>query len=168
MFPSTPLARFAAKPPIDRKGRNGYLALRPSPESAKYIAEQVAAAGIKNGIPADKLHVTLYYAPTGLPHAIHGTVKPETVHVAFAKSSPRLLGEDPWRALVLELDAPSVAARHAEIKATTGVSHSFPDYLPHLSLKYDVEAGDLEKLRGLRSLFSMAIDLTGEYCEDLD
>lgn len=160
------LAEAGATRPV---GRNGYIALKPSPETAKRIAQIVADAGIENAIAPEDLHVTLFYAPEGLPDTVHDTlINPEQVHVGFALPEPRLLGEDPWKALVIELTAPTLSRRHALIKEVTGGEHSFPDYLPHLSLKYGPEEGDIDKIRGLHALASLAIDLTGEYCEDID
>lgn len=150
------------------KGPNGYLAVKPTPETAARIAQRVSDLGIVNAIPAEKLHVTLYYAPDGLPDDIHGSIDDQRIHLAFANGEPHTLGEGEYAAVVLPLDAPTLHERHDQIKRITGVDHSYPDYLPHLSLKYGPEPEDVEKLQADVTLAKMVIDLTGEYCEDLN
>lgn len=151
------------------QGKNGYLAVKPTPDSAQHLARLLDGAGITGTIPADKLHVTLFYAPDGLPESIRESVNPEQVHLAFVQPTPRILGEGTWRAVVLELDAQSLHQRHNSIRTDHNGQHSYPDYTPHLSVKYSPEDGDLEKIVELfAGIPNLALQLHGEYCEDID
>ena len=144
-------------------GKNGYVSLKLAKEDAALVQEQLDRAGIKDAIPADKLHCTLFYAKKGLPDTLKAAGG--QVHVAFVRPNPMIIGEEPWRALVLELDCPSLGLRHEEIKQSTGGEHSYPDYLPHMSLKYGPVEGDAEKIGN--ALAGMTLRLTDETIEDI-
>lgn len=149
------------------KGKNGYLAVKPTPETANLIAHRLEELGIYDAIPAEKLHVTLYYAPAGLPDSVKATVDATATHLGLANGEPHILGDAPWKALVIPLDAPTLHQRHDFIRDSTGVPYSHPEYVPHMSLKYNPTPEDLAKAQADPLLNKIAIDLTGEYCDDL-
>jgi hypothetical protein len=144
-------------------GKNGYVSVKLNATDAKLVQEKIDKAGITDAIQADKLHATLFYAKAGLPDSL--VAAEGAIHTAFIKPTPMVIGEDPWRALVLELDCPSLVARHDEIKQSTGGEHSYPDFLPHMSLKYSPSEDDI-KLVG-EAFAGMVIRLTHEATEDI-
>ena len=116
------------------EGVNGYAALKLMPEDAKVVTERLQALGVKDAISADKLHLTLLYTHADVEEK--PALAPEAIHLAFAKGEARIMGNPPYKALVLELDAHSAVQRNHELCTILGVEHSHAEYIPHLSLKY--------------------------------
>jgi phage-related protein (TIGR01555 family) len=121
---------------------NGFVSVKPDSLSASVIAEHVLSAGIGSGVLADDLHVTLFYARDGIPA---GSPK-IGLYTANLTTEYEIIGQAPWRALVVKLDSPELQARFNEIRAS-GAVHSYPTFLPHLSLKYDPTDEELEAIR---------------------
>jgi hypothetical protein len=144
-------------------GKNGYVSVKLDSIDAKLVQEKIEAAGITDAIKADKLHSTLFYSKAGLPDTL--VAAGGMLHTAFIKPTPMVIGEDPWRALVLELDCPSLGLRHEEIKQSTGAKHSYPDFLPHMSLKYNPSEDDIKLVDD--AFAGMVIRLTNEEIEDI-
>ena len=66
--------------------------------------------------------------------------------IATVTNDVAIMGEHPYRVLVLRLDSDDLSARHGELFLAGGV-HSYDEYRPHLSLKYNVTDDDLQLLR---------------------
>ncbi|MGN8278148.1 anti-CBASS protein Acb1 family protein [Pseudomonas sp. SMN5] len=130
-----------AKPTADA-ALNGFVSVKPDKLSASVIANHVLDAGVGSGVLEGDLHVTLFYARNGIPAGSPS----DGMYIANLTDQYEIIGQAPWRALVVKLDSPDLQARFDEIRAT-GAEHSYPDYLPHLSLKYDPTDDELEALR---------------------
>lgn len=122
---------------------NGYASVRPSAEMASAIFAHLESLGIKNPVGPDDMHVTLMYSRN---KPIRVDADPERTYAADITGDIEIMGKDPWRALVLHLQSPDLEKRFAELKSS-GAEHSYPEYRAHLSLKYDPEEGDLQKLK---------------------
>lgn len=55
-------------------------------------------------------------------------------------------GTDEENILVLKLDAPTISARHHELRESFGATHDYPDFTPHITLCYDF-TGDYTALQ---------------------
>jgi hypothetical protein len=144
------------------EGVNGYVALKLMPEDAKLVTERLQELGVKNAILPEKLHLTILYTHADVKEK--PALAPEAIHITFAKGGARIMGQPPYKALVLELDAYSAVQRNHELCTILGVEHSHAEYIPHLSLKYGATAGDLDRVAD--AFNGMALRFNGEYIED--
>lgn len=144
-------------------GQGGYVSVKPTQELAQAIAKRVSDLGISGGIEADKLHVTLMYSKT---KAINALPEPDRVYEATLNGHFEIMGEAPWRALVVHLDSPDLQNRFAELSEAGG-EHSYPEFKAHLSLKYDAQEADLEQIQQ-EGLGITSIKLTGETFKPID
>lgn len=133
-------------PAMDAALENGYVSVRPSPESAQKIKAHLDSIGIDGAITPEEMHVTLMYSREGIPGAEAVPSADGKSFKATAKTEPHVIGNDPWRALVIDLESSDLKARHNEIKQG-GAKHSYPDFRPHLSVKYSPTDDDLQKLK---------------------
>ena len=122
---------------------NGFVSVKPTVEVARKIYNHLTSIGITDQIPADDLHVTVMYSKD---KRIDTTPKPNEVYSAKQIGEPVIMGKDPWRALVLKLDSDLLHARFVEL-VLSGAEHSYPDFTPHISLKYSPSDSDLQLLK---------------------
>lgn len=144
----------------------GFGAVRVHPEDALQIEDALFAAGLKGIIRGEDMHVTLMYDkanPTLDTDEPEGSMVYKTTGKGIDK-----YGEEGsrWEAIVLKLDAPELHARH-QFLLQRGFRHSYPEYRPHLSLKYMPEASDLDKFKTLweNGSFPKTIRFSDEYWE---
>lgn len=134
-------------PPLDlttdANFNNGYVSVRPDLMTAHHIAGHLKELGIEDFIDPTDMHVTVMYSRND---EINTNADPKRDYIATVTNDVTILGEHPYRALVLKLDSDDLQVRHGELFMHGGV-HSFEEYLPHLSLKYNVTDEDLRKLR---------------------
>lgn len=121
---------------------NGFVSVKPDSLAASVIAKHMLSIGVGSGVLADDMHVTLFYAREGIPAG----APTGDAYIANLTTQYEIIGQAPWRALVVKLDSPDLQARFDEIRAT-GAEHSYPGYLPHLSLKYDPTEDELAAIR---------------------
>ena len=89
------------------------------------------------------MHVAVMYSRND---EINTNADPKREYIATVTNDVAIMGEHPYRALVLRLDSDDLSARHGELFMAGGV-HSYDEYRPHLSLKYNVTDDDLQLLR---------------------
>lgn len=147
--------------PFNPKAR----AVEPAPMYASYPVENgedivawAEAQGIRDIIPAEKMHITVAYSrdpvdTRDLPPARAAAVEDDG-------RSVQLLGED--GDIVLMVTSPDLMARWATIK-DAGASYDYESYRPHITISYgakDVDISDVEPYDG-------PIQLGEEEIEDL-
>lgn len=144
----------------------GFGAVRVHPEDALHIEDALFAAGLKGIIRGEDMHVTIMYDkanPVLDTDAPEGQMNYKTTGQGIDK-----YGEEGsrWEAIVLKLESPDLAARH-NFLLQRGFRHSYPEYRPHLSLKYMPDAGDLDKFKALweSGAFPKTIRFSDEYWE---
>lgn len=107
----------------------------------------------------NRLHCTVIYSRLPCPDF---KPNPATVYEASFVGY-ELFDSDDNKALVIVLNAPSVVARHIQIRAEHGATHDHPLFTPHVTLTYDYKG---ETTAGIPTI-NFPIFLTDEYTEDL-
>lgn len=139
---------FGEEPEIDSEvmdsaENNGYASVKLNGNDADKVCRILEDIGIAGHINPEDMHATLIHSKD---KNINGTANPERVFTAKIVGEPKFMGEAPYKALVLELESYDLTDRHEQLKAYGG-NHSYDEYKPHLSLKYDATNEDLEKLK---------------------
>lgn len=129
----------------DASENNGYASLKLDIGVARKIHKKLTNAGISDLINPEKMHLTLMYSAS---NNILTSPKPEKEYRAEFTGEPLIMGNNPWRALVIKVKSSEISVRHKELKIFGGV-HSHPDFKPHLSLKYSPTEKDLELIKSL-------------------
>lgn len=127
----------------DSEVNNGFVSVKPTVEVARKIYNHLTSIGITDQIPVEDLHVTVMYSKN---KQIDTVPKPKDIYQAKQIGEPVIMGKDPWRALVLKLDSDLLHARFVEL-VLSGAEHSYPDFTPHISLKYSPSESDLQLLK---------------------
>lgn len=129
----------------DASENNGYASLKLDIGVARKIHKKLTDAGIDGLIKPEDMHLTLMYSANS---NILTNPKHEKEYKAEFTGEPLIMGNDPWRALVIKVKSSEISTRHKELKLFGGV-HSYPDFKPHLSLKYSPTEKDLEVIKKL-------------------
>ena len=132
-----------SKGAMDAAHGNGYVSVAPCEDDALYLFDYMKSIGIEDIINAEDLHVTLMYSKDS---SINGRPDTLATYSAFIDGEPEIIGKAPWRALIVKLDSDGLKERHEQLKAMGG-KHSYDEFLPHISLKYDPTDEDLQKLK---------------------
>lgn len=126
------------------KGKNGYISVSLHPEDATKLENHLKNIDMKDYINPSSLHCTLFYCDDGMDTV---EIDENIEYVAKNTEKYEILGDPPWKAVVLRLESTDLENRHKEIKDITGAKHSYPDFKLHLSLKYDATDDDLELIK---------------------
>lgn len=121
----------------------GYVSVSPSMAVAKHFASHLQSIGVAGGIAPEEQHVTLFYARKGISEAENLERRGPANFRARLTGEYKIIGDGQYRALVAVLESPDLQQRFDQIRAS-GAEHSYPDYLPHLSLKYQPSQQDLD------------------------
>lgn len=146
---------------VKEENDGGFIAIKPDIQNAQYYANACQLIGIEDGLTPEEMHVTLFYDRR---EPIINAYEPKNrMYKAFIKSCA--LYND---ALVLELESTELIERFLELKMM-GFKSDYPEYKPHLTLKYGATKDDLEHLKDKFILFGLinSIDLTFEYSEKI-
>lgn len=131
-----------------RSGK-GYSSLQLVEESKDQILKILAQLKI-NGV-IDDMHITLIYDRSNPTSNIK--IDPRTVYNADI-TGIKTLGEPgtKWYAITLELNSPEIVARHKDY-IQAGFTHSYPTFIPHMSLKYKPTESDIKTIKDNLDLF---------------
>lgn len=111
-----------------------YVGCRPDVGSLYLLQGWMQAMGIPKPVPLEDLHVTTLYSH--VPVEVE-SVK-ERIFMALTDGYQIMRHRaDKTDALVMLLWSPDLHARHKELIAAGGV-HDYPDFIPHMTLTYDV------------------------------
>lgn len=147
-----------------------YLAVKPTNLSIHDISKIQKAIHLKAPIKKEKLHCTLMYSKDtdGEGYAPNPDIKYKATVIGCDIMGAKDSG---WQALVLKLKCPALYRRF-NLATSRGLKHSYPDFVPHLSLAYEKDNGDLEGYlvelnEYLSSQPQLEIELSHEYMEPL-
>lgn len=124
----------------DRTTPAGYAAVHPTPETVRFVMSELKRIGLETDFEPNDLHVTLMYDKEN-PMLFHpaAPIQLEATVLGGALFGPE---ED---TLVLKLNSHGLLARHRYL-LQAGYRHSYPDYMPHLTIKVPATADDLKTL----------------------
>lgn len=140
-----------------------YIGLRPNKASKALIVKYLADNPIIPNVGTDaerRLHVTLVFSRQHMR-------KFSPMGICYYRCQPDgfdIFDErDGANCLVLKLKNEFLLKRHKLLLACYGGTHDF-DYIPHLTLSYDVGNLDIDRLKA----FKHEIILNEEYSEDME
>lgn len=134
----------------------------------KYIKEN----DIPNPVPKNKLHTTLLYSRKYLPDfkaegkldkPMSGT--PDQLVVWETNGKER--NEPTSRCLILKYKCPELVKRHDFLMDTHKATYDFPEYIPHVTLSYDIGDMDIEELPDPKKTIDQIV-IVEEYQETLN
>lgn len=139
--------------------RGTYAAAKFTDETLDRIQDLQEFYDLPNAVPRDKLHTTILYSRVYVPF------KPESGEVVLGNKCHLKIFETQsgTRALVLAYESDYLQFRH-DVGMALGATYDFPDYIPHITLSYDVGARKFN----LDKEFELEIVRSHEYVEDLD
>ena len=111
-------------------------------------------------VKEQRRHVTVIYS------RVFAFVEPQKakLYQAYGRELKVFDEPDGRRCLVIVLEAPEVVRRHEELmRANPQMTYDFPNYVPHITLSYDIGNFDITTLPPL----SFACVLGDEYVEQL-
>lgn len=117
----------------------GYVSITPTHDTAAMLQRWTQDAGIDRGPHTSDYHMTLAHSTQNMPTY---TADRSEYEINFT-GEIGMLGEDP-QALVWFVESEYVRQRFDELQ-TDGAEHKFPEFIPHITIKYDPDPGDLEK-----------------------
>ena len=125
-----------------------YVAVKWSDDTGANIKRYFEGSGVPNMLEVDEYHSTLAYSKVKFNHKIN--------EQKFSAGTKGLrIFEDQRnkkKVLVMELVSKDLTERHSKIHTDNPKAHyGFPEYIPHLTLSYDVSGMDKEKLKYLLS-----------------
>jgi hypothetical protein len=121
------------------KDSYGYVSVEPSYKSIYIISDIINKSKIIDAISPSDLHMTLMY-DTDNP-LVKSYSEPDNIITATMREVV-ILGD----ALVILLDSEDAHNRFNQL-CDLGFNPSYPEYIPHISLKYNPTENDLVKIR---------------------
>lgn len=137
-----------------------YVSVKFSEDTLSAIDDFIGTNKIPNAVPRDKIHCTVVYSRVKIPYiccAIDELVSTKAYTKVFKTQEGK-------RALVLALeDADCLKMKH-EYASILGATYDFPDYIPHVTVSYDIGSLDFPEGKEVDIPFVVV----EECCEDLN
>lgn len=121
----------------------GYASLTLNDESTKKIHDILKELGVLH--PIDDLHITLIYDSSNPKIDMELDMKRE---YSATVDNIKTLGEpdSKWYAVALTLESNELLDRHNDY-ISAGFKHSYPKFIPHVSLKYNPTEHDIKIIK---------------------
>lgn len=140
-----------------------YAGVRPMMSTAQLIEQFSSKFYIPNHESISNLHVTLLYSKKHLPNYVPN---PSLKHIAIPSKFVIWTDKTNKRILALLLSSPSLESRHVCLMKEHQAHYDYPEYIPHITLSYDIGRFDDSKLDF--SMIAKPFELSDEYQEDLN
>ena len=125
---------------IELASSGTYAALKFDSKTTQELINYLKDKDVPNPVDHDDLHCTLLFSEKPCPdYEAAGDL--EEPHEVSIKTPHVWKTQSGKNCLVFELHAPSIVERHEFLRKTHGATHSFPSYIPHFTLSYDVPDG---------------------------
>lgn len=135
---------------------------------SKYIGRHLREIfkDLPNLVPEDEFHTTLVYSRVEFDHIV-SDIMFEAKFKGFKIFEDRRTFK---KVLTIELESPDLVNRHNEIyRNNPEATYDFDNYIAHVTLSYDVEDTDLDKLDEYLDIIKDMVFIEGqEYTECLD
>lgn len=155
----------------EQQERGTFAGVRFSNSTAENLYKFAKDNDIPCPLKPTHLHTTLLFSRKYLPnYQAQGDIDPPY------KGTPKSLEVWPTQpdrdgnkknCLVLRFDCQQLVDRHKFLMDKHQATYDYPDYLPHVSLSYDVGDLDVDKLPNISDYVS-ELEITQEYKDDLD
>jgi len=143
-----------------------YAGVRFSPETKESILNFIKKYKVPNPVSESKLHTTVLYSRKHLPN-----------YKAQGKIDPPYIGKpdhfEVWKTrdtgkncLVLKYKSPELVERHKHLMKEHGATYDFKEYIPHITLSYDIGDMKLEDFGKPEEIGK--IEIVEEYMQPLD
>jgi len=149
------------------KSAGSYVGVRLSNKTKEGLEAFAHKAAVPNALDSKDYHTTVMYSR--IP--FHDKFKPlgrlSVPIVGLGKNLALWPTQDGGNCLVYIYDCPDLSARHEWIMNMYDATYDFPEYIPHITLSYDV--GDL-KLDELPNIHNWVpeIEIVEEYVKPID
>lgn len=143
-----------------------YSGVRFSPETKESIMNFIKKYKIPNAVSESKLHTTVLYSRKPLPdYKAQGKINPpytgKSDHFEIWKT--RDTGKN---CLVLKYKSPELVERHKYLMKKHEATYDFKEYIPHITLSYDIGDMKLEDFGKPEEIGDIVI--VEEYMQPLD
>lgn len=120
----------------EKENEGLFVAMKLAPDTLEQVKTLMKEIDLDNRLPDHELHVTTMFS---LKEAPDFEIDPD---FRACSDEPEfefaIMGEEPFRALVLKFKSEALQRRHQEIREA-GADYTYMSYLPHLSLSYEVD-----------------------------
>ena len=125
----------------------GFVSIKLSKEQQDQFHALLKEFGIKD--PVDEMHVTLAHDKRNPNVDIE--IDPGAEYKAEIVDLD-VMGEGKWKAIVLKLHSQEMIERHNHLREL-GYHHTYPQFIPHVSLKYKPTDQDIEAVKDKLDVF---------------
>lgn len=143
---------------IQKFNKGLYVAAKFMDETVDQILELQKRLKLVNPVQSADLHCTIVYSRVDVPYKLNTSAG----FIGQAKCL-EVWDTKQGKTLVLLLDSPYLKFRH-EYANKLGASYDFDNYIPHITLSYDIGAQLIDTNQDV----NIQIELAHEYAEELD
>lgn len=148
-----------------------YMAYDVSFSTAKQIRNFTTDFDIPNPVDPEDMHCTVIYSRNNLPDLQEKGHLSASI-LAYDPQLELWPTQDGAKALVARLECDMLKDRHAEIMNDYNATFDYDEYIPHVTLSYDVEDWTMDNPQYLSSELDKyvqgVVEFVREYKEDLD
>ncbi len=148
---------------INEQEKGVYLAVKYTQSDAEDLILYIKDNNIPSTLTRDEIHSTVIYSRK---YADISTNEGEDLGDAEPLKFHIFETQEDKRALVLLLKSEYLENRHKDLMKEHNLTYDFKEYLPHITLSYDIEDYDISKL-DIKDL-PKHLTINTEYKEDLD
>lgn len=149
----------------DETTEGTYAGYRLDTDSEEALMEAIKSMNIPNPVSQEDLHITLLYSRKFLPD--YEPAKDTNIIVTPSKFTI-FDGQDGSKVLVLILDCGQCIDRHIRLMAYYDATYDFPEYIPHITLSYDIGDYSLEDANMNFDKLPTSLLINSEYMEKLE
>lgn len=144
-----------------------YVGAKFSIETKVHIKKFIKEHDIPNGLTSKDMHTTLIYSRKHLDK-VKGIGELKEPWIGKPKKLEIFKTQNGWKALVLRYECKEQVDFHENVMHTTDATYDYPEYKTHLTLSYNIEDMDEDKLLDLDVSSIGDIEIVKLYQEDLN
>lgn len=162
----------ANEPPQDQsklEQLGTFIALKPSIKTLQAIDRFILDQDIPNPLPDDMRHCTLIHSERYLENEYRCSCILDRPLIGVNPEMDILGDGKENKALVIRFESQSVTKRHEDLLREFDLTWDYPEYIPHVSLTYDMAdwEGDLALLSYKLSDYLDHLEFVEEYSEPI-
>lgn len=149
----------------DETTEGTYAGFRLDTDSEKALMQAIKSMNIPNPVSQEELHITLLYSRKFLPD--YEPAADTNIEVRPLKFNV-FNGRDGSKILVILLDCAECLKRHFKLMRDHTATYDFPEYIPHITLSYDIGDYTLEDANMDFAKLPNSLLINSEYMEKLE